>query len=170
MRLAVHQRRAGNHGKLGFFLGLDDIELKTGLALDPRHKLGPVGRTTASFGCDQTHPADFVAAEFLLTDAQCLNGARHGSARQTPGFFQARPKLDGLRKTVDDIETAAFGLSDQHPTTICAQIQGCIEFCRSGPNWRRAQRRLCIERARTFGTLWRHGLRLSLRVGLSLGV
>ena len=115
-----------------------------------------VGGTAARLGRDKPHPPHLVTAQLLLANPQCLNGTRHRSARQSPGFLKPCPKLDRLREAIDDMETAAFWLCDQHATTICAQIKGRIKFGRSGRNWRGAQSRRYIERARTFGTLWRH--------------
>ena len=72
-----------------------------------------------------------------MTDLERLNCSVHRCPTQFTGFFQSNAKLHRFRKTIDHMKLASFGLSDQHTTTVCTQIQRRIKRvwirgCQSG--------------------------------------
>jgi hypothetical protein len=93
-----NQRRAGDHGEPRLFQRLDDFKLKARLALHPRHEFAAIAGTAAGFGRHQPHPCDLVALEFLLANAQRLQGAVMELRESRPDFSRPAPSCTDFEK------------------------------------------------------------------------
>ncbi len=92
--LGRDQRRAGHHGQLRFFLGLDDFQLQPRLALDDRDEFAGIGRAAAGLGRDKAHLGHVMARQLALTNLERANRACHRGARQAARCLKPLAQLD----------------------------------------------------------------------------
>ena len=78
LRLGGDERRAGDYGKAGFFLGLNDLQREAGVAPHLPDELARVLGTAAGLRRDKPHALHVVAFDLLLANTQSRDRAPHG--------------------------------------------------------------------------------------------
>ena len=119
-------------------------------------QLDTVRGAAARLGRDQTHVLDLVLFQFAPAHLQGMHGARHGRTRQPPRGLQPLSELDRLLKASDNLKVTARRSGNQHPATVCSQIQSRIKRPRIGLAGARRLNLRSRERVRTRGTPGRH--------------